>query len=192
MDYLEFRGREEELCGYLVKQGVETKEDAKRLLDFLKANKSILSETEKYSLDTTYPSPPPGMMCMMVARYDYYINLKVTTIALVALLLDINVSKGIASTLVSLSGAPSQAFVKLNEENGEKCILKETLLQPRKKGNKEILNKFNGECCNNHMDCQYRRANECRCTEENVLSIYERLTEKNVFCKSGNWFEYQR
>lgn len=72
----------------------------------------------------------------------------------------------------------TQAIAILDECEGEKCIVKETLLRDKKTGDCELLRDFNGECVNNNMNCRYRAAGQCRCDERTIRSIYESLVEK--------------
>lgn len=188
---MDFTGDKNVLCYRLMQQGIESEEDANKIIEFLTNNRNILSNSEKFEIDVEYPDMPPGMMGLMIAEYTYYVNIKVTTIAIIALLLDINVTGGLAATLLSLGGASSRGIIKLNEFEGEKCIVKETLMQGVRIGNKDILLKFSGECCNNNMNCKYNDSGKCNCSENTVISIYEKLVEKDMFIKRGNEYVYQ-
>lgn len=189
---MNFIGSQDNLCSELMMQGIENKEDAKKIINFLEENRIILSESEKFEIHTEYPHMPPGTMAMMIANNRYYVNIKITTIAIIALLLDINITGGVASALLSLSGVPGQGIIKLDESEGEKCIVKETLLQHEKIGDKNILSKFQGECCNYYMNCKYKESERCKCNEEKVLTIYKGLANKNVFLRQGDKFVYQK
>lgn len=125
---MDFIGDKSVLCHRLMQQGIESEEDANKIIEFLTNNREILSNSEKFEIDAEYPDMPHGMIGLMIAKYTYYVNIKVTTIALITLLLDINVTGGLAATLLSLGGASSRGIIKLNEFEGEKCIVKETLI----------------------------------------------------------------
>lgn len=189
---MDFVGNKEALCLELVSQGIECKEDAEKVVDFLTEHKTVLSELERFVIDIEYPDMPPETMGLVVADYNYYVNIKTVTIAIIALLLDIKVTGGLAATLLSLSGTSGVGIIKLDEYEGEKCIVKETISQDEKVGGKDILVKYHGECCNCYMDCKYRELEQCKCSEDVIISIYEKLVSKNIFIKRGEQFVYQK
>ena len=102
-----------------------------------------------------------------------------------------NVTKGFASVLIGFLGITNTSFVKINEYNGEKCILKETIMQKDKVGNKNLLNKFHGECCNNQYKCKYKINDKCKCKKKDIITIFDNLCEKGVFKKYSSGYKYQ-
>lgn len=152
-------------------------------------NKDILGNDE--SVFIKYQSFPPGMMGLMVSGDNYYINIRITTIVVAALILDLYITRGAMATILGMCGVPKTSIVKINETTGEKCILKETLMRKSKRGDQNILSSFNGKCCNNNMNCQYRDGDNCTCKRENVLAIFQKLTDKNIFKANGDFYDYQ-
>lgn len=189
---MNFIGDKNALCLEFVRQGVGCKEDAEKIVEFLTEHRKFLSELESFEIKTEYPDMPPKMMGLMIVKNSYYVNIKTITIAVIALLLDITVTEGLAATLLSLGGVSSVGIIKLDEYEGEKCIVKETLLQDEKVGRKDILAKFNGECCNYYMNCKYKESECCKCSEDAIVSIYEKLVSKNMFIRRGEKFVYQK
>lgn len=189
---MDFTGNKDALCLELVMQGIECKEDAEKVVDFLTEHKKILSELERFEIDTEYPDMPSEAMGLTIMDYSYYVNIKTVTIAIIALLLDIKVTGGLAATLLSLSGSSDVGIIKLDEYEGEKCIVKETISQDEKVGEKDILFKYHGECCNCYMNCKYKELEQCKCSEDSIISIYEKLASKNMFIKRGEKFVYQK
>lgn len=184
--YIKFDGDEDALLAKLYEEGLRDKEAAKRFLSFLENNKGLLSDPNEYiTKEQEYPSMPNGVLGMVMVNYSYHISIKVTTIVIIAKLLGIVIPKGIADTFLELTGMNTQAIAWLNEYEGEKCIVKETLLRDKKAGDCKLLRDFNGECVNNNMKCRYKEAGQCRCDEKTIISIYERLVEKNVFVRTG-------
>ncbi len=190
MEFFKFSGTKEQLFNKTQEFGLNAIHTEK-ILAFLLKNKHKLNAEEFVNTNTSFPKIPEGFMGMMFAQTNYNINLKVVTIAIVALILDITLTEGIASTLLTLSGLSRTAIVELQESNGEKCIVKETILSDNKMGNKNILSQFYGECCNNNINCSFRKIDKCTCKEENVIEIYERLTNSGVFNKKGVYYKYQ-
>lgn len=159
--------------------GIEKLEDAEKLLDYLYQYKKFMSNDEfiEFEDDMAYSKT----MSLTFSDSSYYVNLKTTTIVIIATLLDISLTKGFASVALSLFGNSSTAFVRIEETNGEKCILKETLSEKQKIGSANILKKYKGHCCYPVSNCKYRNNEECKCMENDIIYIYEKLCEKNIF-----------
>ena len=185
MDYFKSEGSVQKICKDLASMAEVS------IFDFLKDNKEILEDDESLVSYTKNPSFPPDVIGFMTPQYNYYINIKITTIVIVASILDITLTKGVISTILNMCGFSSTSIVKLDERNGEKCIVKETLLSENKTGYPSILRRFAGECCNNDMNCRFKNGAFCSCTEQDIIIIYQRLAEKNLFKKLGDSFEYQ-
>lgn len=165
--------------------------DASRIINFLKGNGNVLCDDE--FVKRIYSSGiPNGCLGLIIpgSDYKYYINVKTATVALAALILDITLTKGAAATLVSLLGMPAAAIVKLDESNGEKCIVKETVLTDGKTGNENVLAKYNGECCNNNYRCKFNNDGKCMCKKTDIVAIYKDLVRKNVFKQHGDFYKY--
>lgn len=165
--------------------------DASRIINFLNGNGNVLCDGE--FVRKIYSSGiPSGCLGMMIpgSDYKYYVNVKTATVALAALILDITLTKGAAATLVSLLGMPTAAIVKLDESNGEKCIVKETVSTKCKTGNENILAEYNGECCNNNYKCKFNRGGKCMCKKTDIVAIYKDLVRKNVFKQHGDFYKY--
>lgn len=159
--------------------GIEKLEDAEKLLDYLYQYKKFLSNGE--SIEFENDMADNKTMGLTFFDSSYYVNLKTTTIVIMAALLDISLTKGFASVALSLFGGSSTAFARIEETNGEKCILKETLSEKQKVGSADILKKHKGQCCYPISNCKYRNDEECKCAEDDIIAIYEKLCEKNVF-----------
>lgn len=190
-EYINLSGVEKNIYNALNNMGLPNKTDSEKIINYLIKNKSALNADESIELTRIYPNSPPGTMCLMIAQTGYYVNIKISTIVICALLLDINLTKGFASTAIALMGVPSAAFVKLNEYDGQKCIVKETLATKDKIGSEKILDKFCGECCNCDLTCKYRHEGHCTCSSSNIVKIYDLLANKNMFKKVNGIYKYQ-
>lgn len=171
-----------------LKEYIVADEEIKELLLFLENNTNILDTTCESFKEIDYM--PSYTKTFIIPETNYYLNLKTFTIFFVASLLDLKLTKSFTALALALYGVNSRAFVKLNEQEAEKCILIETIKKADKKGDKYILSNNKKECINNDFACKYRYCNKCNITYENIIEIYDNLTAKNVFTKVGDTFEY--
>ncbi|MBQ8237399.1 MAG: hypothetical protein IJZ39_04560 [Oscillospiraceae bacterium] len=190
MKYIQVNGSESDVKAAFSQLGF-TPSDTDLILDYLFRNKQFLCETESAEIRREYIGGPPGTMGLMISENRYYFNVKITTITALAWLLDIVLPVGFFSNFLSWSGFPSTGYTKLTDEDGVRCIVSETLRRNPKVGSVSILEPFKGMCCNNHMNCGFRDGDRCTCTADNILSIYERMSERNMFKRYGDVFEYQ-
>lgn len=171
--------------------GFYNENDIKKILEYISNHSQILDDTEFIKVENTFPKASQGMMGLMIMENEYYISLKYSTIMITALILDIVVTKGFAAAALAVLGIPNASLVEISEHLGEKCIIKETLTLSEKTGNKYLLEKFHGECCNNQFDCRFKEADKCKCKNADVNYIFEELADKGIFKKIGTNFKYQ-
>ncbi|MCH5163581.1 MAG: hypothetical protein J1F36_01040 [Clostridiales bacterium] len=193
MDELKFKGTETQVCKKLVKAGIGKDEnEAKQFLNNLIRNKQILSDSESANMEYYFSSGSynPGVHYFMTPSYNYYISVKFTTIFIIATIFDITLTKGFVSSATSFLGIQKQGIVKLDENNGEKCIAKQTALTKNKIGTQDILSENNGQCCNKNFKCQFNIEGICHCDNSNIITIYENLTQKGVFKKHENKYKF--
>lgn len=182
--YVEFEGTEDEIAERFAEQIGLREDDAYRMLYYLLNNTDMLGDEEEVSI--RYSKDRFQGKGMSFANEEYHIGIKTTTIVICALLLDITLTKGAASSLLSLAGVTAKGIAKLDDYEGQKCILRETLRVKDRVGNAHILEKFHGECCNNDIaQCKYRKAAECICRQEQVEKIFEGLADQHIFVKDG-------
>lgn len=192
MEYFNAEGTIQKICKELSYITANDTENARAIFEFLIDNKDILDNDESLTTSIDLSSFPSGVIGFMTPEYNYYINIKITTIVVLALILDIALTKGVISTVLNMCGFSSTSIVTLDERNGEKCIIKETLISRNRYGSQNVLSRFAGKCCNNDLNCRFRAGDDCTCTKEDITTIYQRLSEKNLFKKIGNdYYEYQ-
>ena len=111
--------------------------------------------------------------------------MKLTTLWVLCVLLDIEITKGMAVALGGMTGILKQVVYKISEENAEKCVLLEIIRK-----NMETL-KASKECINNHLECKYRdTCDMCTIKEDDICSILQSLTNKGIIKKIGNTYKY--
>lgn len=186
-EYIEQEGYKYEVAAALADTGLIMESDAEKLLEFMEDNLNVFSADETFErvcCDQYGKS-------YTTSRYRYYINIKTITLVALIYLLDYKITGGMLGFLSAAAGLKEQAIVKIKEENGEKCILKELLCNKRRKGDKHILRKFKGECCNNHFNCFYRKEERCECGKERVTEILKSFEERNIVKKQGWLYQVQ-
>lgn len=191
MEKIEVYGSENEVYNQIANLGLNNTCDAEQIVTFLEHNKELLCSDEKIETSMEISKSSPDMMSMVFMKKNLYVNLKVSTILIVALLLDIHITEGFAQLLIAMMGINGQVFASFSEENGEKCIIKETLGTKDKTGYPSILSKFRGECCNNNLNCKYRIDDTCCCTPDKIKKIFDDLVSCNMFRKVGDFYKYQ-
>ena len=97
--------------------------------------------------------------------------------------INLKIKKGEIHCLIGPNGGGKSSLIK--------CILKELLCNKKRKGDKHILRKFKGECCNNHFNCFYRKEGRCECGKERVAEILKSFEERNIVKKQGGLYQVQ-
>lgn len=166
--------------------------------------KSILSDDEKVEMEfrnllpdltslftVSYAPSIPHLIWRNSYSSGIYINLKASTIALLALLFDINVTDGIANFVLTATGANLRLIAKLDDAEGEKCVLLEVYRKEDHQANPDFFKQVCGkECINNDMNCKYRRNGVCTMDQERVKEILDNLSDKNVLTKRNDSYKY--
>lgn len=98
---------------------------------------------------------------------QYYINLPKSIVMIIALILDITLTNGVVSGICGILGVQSQTFFKINQHNGESCLLREYLRQKNEVGEYGYL--AGNECLNNDLECRHRDGNgRCCIRKEDI------------------------
>lgn len=146
---------------------------------FITSNKDILDEGEFVIIRQEFPKAIPGIMNYMTLDTKYSINVKRSLVILVMLLLDINFTKGFASTGLGLTGFASQTIHKIAEK--ERCILLDTLI-----GNKSSTNDYlyyKKECVQNDIECSFRNDGCCTRGINDIEKLLDELINKEIIVK---------
>lgn len=84
------------------------------------------------------------------------------------------------------SGFNSHAVVKLNEAEGEKCVVLEMVRTKLRIITEGVLPPRNRECFNINLNCKYRWGNQCKIEDKDIQKIFLCLCDKNVIRENGN------
>ena len=189
------RGKKREVIAAMREQAGLDETGAEKLLDFLERNPSVLDIDEKFEQNLYMEEAEGGSdaegfcLGLMIPEYNYYINIKVSTAFLLSVLIDEKIPFPVTSLYLTARGM-NRPIQKIEEDSGMKCILLELLKLPGKTGRADILDKFKGECCNNHLSCRFRNEGKCHCTCGDAEGILERLAEMGILRKTEDTYRY--
>ena len=156
-----------------------------KVFSYLQKHEEILDDDEYVKEITELPHMPPGFMGMMIMNTKYSVNVRKSTIVIIAFLLDLSFSKGIASLTLNLIGFSTQVLQKIKNE--EKCLITDILLRNKKEAGD--FNYNNNECVQNDIECPYRDENICKRTIEIINSQLERLIEQQIIKKKDGYLK---
>lgn len=162
------------------------KKDVNKFIDGITKLSPYFCDDEYINVTTYIPETNPDVLECLIPNTNYNINLKAVTITILAAILDVNLTKGFASAALSISGFNNHAVVKLNETEGEKCVVLEILRTKSRVITKDILPPSNRECINNILNCKHRSGDQCKIEEEEMKKILLSLCDKNVIRENGN------
>lgn len=166
-------GSSEKIKEYIVSELSICPADAQKVFNYL-----MISYQENASEFGRIDQNTDSGQALVVGGGQYYINLPKSILMVIALILDITLTKGIISGISSMLGVQTQSFYHINQHKGETCILREYLRN--KTANSERYCHLRGnECINNDLDCQFRNENGKCCIQnkdiEEVLSHFKEV-----------------
>lgn len=140
-------------------------------MSFVGTRPEVTKYVKKYTKEMRATLLLPAGMTFYF-KYNYYINNEFSWLLVVlAVLLDMKVTNGMAGMIIQLTGLGKQGIAKLNEYLGERCIAREAALL--KEIDKNVLDANHGECVNNDLECKFQEKGECRCTFTEVEKIID-------------------
>ena len=171
--------------------GISTKE-ANTIITYLETHKGYLSDNEYINVVHEYESNADNsdgyMNLLLTDKQCYYINIKKTTIILIATILDISLTLGFANGALALSGMSTKAIAKL--EDARLCVVKEVKLSNNTAKYENLSQICDRECINNDMDCCHRINGYCTLSKTNLkeLVIPSLLTDGILKEKNGCYY----
>ena len=152
-------------CAEIVKQIVEksnqekansniqlTEENVKQFLEEIWERRSLLSSDEE--VESLFPDAVQMDTSnnYLAADQNIYISLRKATLAIILGVLPSYIP---VELLMEFFGITSEGtfFTRLNEKEGETCILCELSKCGKGGADKNLLNRFKGECINNQYQC---------------------------------------
>lgn len=147
------------------------------------------TDNEQIIISSNIPKSNPDIMELLIPETNYNINISALTVAILAIILDVKLTKGVLSTGLSAMGFNTHALSRIDEKNGEKCLLLEMLRTKSRTITEFVLPPIDKECFNNDLCCKYRIENQCKIKREDVHKILLSLCHKNVIkeCENGRY-----
>ncbi len=165
-------------------------DDLARFIANVKWGQKYLGEGEVIETEMRLPSVPGDVLCMMIPGTNYHINVKASTIMVIALLLDIKLTCGFASMLLGMKGFNTYSIVELDAWNGEKCLVINALLNKNHHLLLEDFSQYKAQCVNNHIKCKYQNNGSCSISSDDLVKLFMTLCDKNVFTQIGDHYKY--
>lgn len=168
-----------------------TREETSEFVNVLLSNKSYLQDGEMAVERMGFPGTgfsDPEVHYFLTPQYNYHISIGKTTLLILSWVLG-KFTNDISNKILDFCGVSFRAITPIDEGNGEKCIVKETALYNKGVGDENILDKFNGDCCNMDLKCRLREEDKCRCTKQDIKNIYDGFVAKGVFRKTPNGYK---
>lgn len=192
-EYFEKSGTRAEIIEEIMRKCRLDKEGSERCFDFLEDNPEIISGDELLQCNDTGEYTEDGVAGFVSKEMEMYVSVKKTTLFALALFLGFEVPiAGIAFDIAGFMGVydVKGGFAKVKEDGGELCIMMELAKNRRRGADKNLLRRFKGECCNNHLACKFNHNGYCSCKEDKVEQICEKFEEMGMVRKRGSKYFY--
>lgn len=176
MEYLKVNNAEKIDVMRQLKDITNSGELVDKVLNFLQKHNKLLEKNEHIIVKQETPKMPSGVLGMIILKTKYSINIKKSTIVIIAFLLDVNFSKGITSLALNLVGFSPQVLQKITDD--KKCLVSDVLI-----GNKKDFNDFNyynKKCIHTGIECPFRDVCTCKRTDEEIRNQIEYLKLKQI------------
>lgn len=191
-EYFTFSGTESELKEKLL--SFMSEEDSQSFINGIQNYLQYLGEDEFIEKVSSSPQneleSESKMLNFLIQSSNYNINIKALTLTALALLLDIKLTLGFASTTLAILGFNNQAIARVDVSEGEKCLILETIQSKNRVINEDVFSICNYECVHNDLDCKYQNGDKCTINKENIKEILDRLCDKNIFKKIRGFYKY--
>ncbi len=191
-EYFTFSGTENELKEKL--SSFMSEEDSQTFIYGIQKYSQYFREDEFVEWKLSFPlhnlDTDTKILHYLIPSCDYNINLKALTITTLALLLDIKLTVGFASTTLAILGFNNQAIVKIDASEGEKCLILEAMRSRNRVITEDVLSSFNGQCIHDDLGCNYQECDRCIINKDKIKSILNKLDRENVFNKINGFYKY--
>lgn len=167
MDNIVKAGGSQKIKECLISELSISPEDAEKVFDYLKT--AYQENTAEFGCISQGTDSGRGLV---FGDGQYYINLPKSVLMVIALILDITLTKGIVSGVCGMLGVQMQSFYHINQHKGETCLLRECLRNDKMADSDEYSHLTGKECINNDLKCQFRNgAGQCS-IQKKILKKY--------------------
>jgi hypothetical protein len=150
----------------------------------------IMTEEECFKKESDTAQDGTDPLGFLIGGANYYINLKKTTLILLAFMMDLKLTKGASSLMLNLMGVNFATIQKLGADNGEKCIVCELIHRKGKLNDVGTLLFGRASCINNHLLCRFRDEGRCGLKDGELMSIIDGLVKRGLFTFTEGRYAY--
>lgn len=183
----EIRGSKMEILMQLVEKFEITTKVANTIFDYLDNHQDILGDDESFESNKANPCEEENSINLLFSESGYYINVRRTTIAILAVVLDCFLTKGMSSAALALAGVELQAIMKLKEE--KLCLVKEMIHNRNDLHDCDSLSRFGLECINNDIPCRYNVNGMCTLKKDQLSTVLVYLSQKGIIKPISNKYK---
>lgn len=186
MERIVVRGDEKDIISELSKY--INPGDVRIVVRSLPAFSELLEDDEFLEISKDAQEQGNGMG-FVIPKTNYYINLKMTTIALIGLLLDIGFTEGFAAFILGIFGVAADVIRKLSDM--EKCVLLLVKEDAVLAGEGKYTLRDSLPCVNYACECGCRQYDRCGLPEDILTATMQKLLEKNIIKQTGDSLVYR-
>lgn len=184
LEYIKVNGNENDIITALAEYMSES--SAKLIINMIPFYIEILNGEEFYIKEEVRKKEQG--LGLIIPSTNYYINIKMTTLALLGLLIDIRFTQGFSSFVLNNFGVTADAIRKIS--NIEKCVLLLIINKSILCDNKNYIVDENAKCVNYAQSCTDRQYNKCVMSTDKLRETIGLLEEKNIIKQNGNKLKY--
>ncbi len=168
-------------------------EEVDKVINFLSNQKEFFDdESEFFKVNSIPQKKQPGKLGLFIPNTNYFINIKLASIAIIARIFDykLKLPIGASALILSGSGKSGQFIAVVSENDGSKCLVREAANSDKRTlCSESILCNTKNECVNNDLSCKYKQAGICNINKEDIVEIIDKLVKKNVFEKVSSGYK---
>lgn len=191
-EYFSFKGSESELKSTL--SMFMSEEDSQFFINNCKDIIKCLNDDEYIETTMSFPqnnsSSDLTHMHLLISSSNYNINIKALSLVTIALLLDIKLTLGFASAILSVIGFNNQAIARIDVSEGEKCLILEAMRANNRIIDENVFAVCNSQCVHNDLKCKYQDGDKCTMKKDDIKRVLNELCNKNIFKRIKNLYKY--
>lgn len=128
-------------------------------------------------------------MEFMIPKTNYYINLKITTVAFIVFLLDLEFAEGFASFVFGIFGVTADVIRKLSDT--EKCVLLFVKADAVWMEDGKYVLRDSTPCIHYARKCDCRQYDRCGLSRDILTATVEKLLEKDIIKQKRGLLVYR-
>lgn len=195
--YLCYHGTSYEEMEKLFLQYID-QEQIVEFLEFLDAhNSSLLDEDELYKQETNEITTKGYNK--LIPTTTYFVNVKEITLLIFSIICEAGLQSWLYEKSITSNEFPilptltelKKSLIKLQEENGEFCIVMECSRKNSAIKDFSNFQKPRNECFNNHFDCKFNVNGICKMSESYFNKAVEKMEQCNILIRRDDILKVQ-